>query len=149
MAIDPDRESLAWAKTAPNLEPNIMFIQGGLLEHPLPEESFDFVVAVATLHHLPLRLALDRFRCLLRSGGTLVIVGLFRLVTPTDYVMAAAALPISRTLRCIRGQAEVGAPVAEPTETLREIRAECNSSLPGGTFRRRLFFRYSFIWRKP
>ena len=34
-------------------------------------------------------------------------------------------------------------------ETLREIREACDATLPGGVFQRRLFFRYSFVWRKP
>jgi len=43
----------------------------------------------------------------------------------------------------------VAAPVAEPKETLHEIRTVSNAILPGARLERRLFFRYSLIWRKP
>jgi hypothetical protein len=107
------------------------------------------VVAVATLHHLPVRAALNRFRNLLRPGGVLVIVGLYRDTTLLDYAIGPVALPISWTIRRLLGEAEVGAPLRKPADTLQQIRAECESMMSGGIFRRRLFFRYSFIWRKP
>lgn len=37
------------------------FIQGDVMTYPFPEASFDFISAVATLHHLALLLALQRF----------------------------------------------------------------------------------------
>ncbi len=103
---------------------------------------------VATLHHLPLRSALERFRELLQPSGVLVIIGLYWKVTIFDNVLAAVALPTSWIVRSIVGQA-VGAPLREPEESLREVREQLHSSLPGGTFRRRLFFRYTFVWRRP
>jgi hypothetical protein len=54
---------------------------------------------------------------------------------------------VSWLLRRLRPFTEVAAPLAEPKETLREIRAACDAVLPGGVFRRRLLFRYSFVWR--
>ena len=154
-AIDVDRECLAFAKAVPGGEANITFVQGSVLEHPLPEGSFDLVVAMASLHHLPLREALERFRKLLRPGGILIVVGLYRAVTHIDHAIDAIALPISWAIRSLKGTQKVGAPalgappLKDPAETLRDIRTECESSLPGGVLRRRLFFRYSFIWQKP
>jgi 2-polyprenyl-3-methyl-5-hydroxy-6-metoxy-1,4-benzoquinol methylase len=149
VAIDVDHECLARAKATPGVAHNIAFLRGDVLTQLLPENNFDFVVAVATLHHLPLRSALLRFRNLLRSGGVLVVIGLYRTEAPIDYAFAAVALPISRAIRLVRGEEEVGAPLQEPAETLQDIRRECDSLLPGATVRRRLFFRYSFVWRKP
>lgn len=148
VAIDVDQECLDFAKAVPQMNPNIIFLQGDLFES-LPEESFDFVAAVATLHHLPLRSALRRFRGLLRPGGVLAVVGLYRLATPVDYTIASVALPVSRIVRALIGEDDVGAPLQDPKEPLVEIRAACEALLPGGIFRCRLFFRYSFVWRKP
>jgi SAM-dependent methyltransferase len=131
------------------LESGITFVEGDVMSCALCEGSFDLITAVAVLHHLPLRLALELFRRLLRPGGTLVVIGLFRLDTLEDYALAAVAVPTSWTIRCLRGSADVGAPLHAPGETLREIRAALNDLLPGGTFRRHLLFRYSFMWRKP
>jgi SAM-dependent methyltransferase len=112
----------------------ITFLNGDVLTRSFQPGSFDSVVAVATLHHLPLRNALERFRDLLRSGGVLVIVGLYRIATPVDYLFSAVALPISWAIRFSRGEEEVGAPLQDPTETLRTIRKECSSVLPEPSF---------------
>lgn len=132
---------------------------GSEAEHNLParrrvgysfqEEEFDFIVAVATLHHLPLQGALEQLRGLLRPGGVLAVVGLYRAATPVDYAVASVAMPVSWVIRTLKGEDDVGAPLQEPKETLRDIRGAFEALLPGGIFRRRLFFRYSFIWRKP
>jgi SAM-dependent methyltransferase len=148
VAIDTDRGCLEHARTSAGGEPNITFLNGDVLTQPFPPGSFDFLVAVATLHHLPLRHALERFRDLLRPGGVLVIVGLYRIAAPVDYLFSATARPISWALRIYRGEEEVGAPLQDPTETLRAIREECASVLPGVVLRRRFFFRYTLVWRK-
>jgi hypothetical protein len=79
----------------------------------------------------------------------LVIVGLYRQHTIGDYAYAAVGLPASWVLRRLHSFNEVHAPLREPRETLREIRAACNELLPGNEFRRHLLFRYSVVWQKP
>jgi SAM-dependent methyltransferase len=73
VAIDADRECIENAAA-----PNVTFIHADILAHPFPPGTCDFVVAVASLHHLPLRPALELVARLLRPGGVLVIVGLYR-----------------------------------------------------------------------
>ncbi len=148
VAIDIDQGCVDHARTSANGQPNITFLNCDVLTQSFQPRSFDFVVAVATLHHLPLRNALERFRDLLRPGGVLVIVGLYRIATPVDYIFSATALPISWAIRFSRGEEKVGTPLQNPTETLRTIREECNFVLPGAVLRRRLFFRYTVVWRK-
>ena len=149
VGIDAEPECLVFARANSRELPNLTFIEGDVLTQPFPENSFDFVAAVASLHHLQTRRALERFGRLLRSGGTLAVIGLYRHDTVLDYAIGCVALPISWTIRRLRGAAVFGAPVCDPVETLRTIRDACDATLPGGAFRRRLFFRYSFIWRKP
>ena len=149
IAIDADPGCLARARISSGGQPNITFIEGDVMSASLPAGSFDFIVAVATLHHLPLRAALERFRDLLRPGGILVIIGLYKIAMPIDYAYSSAAMPISWVIRFLAGEEEVGAPLQVPCETLRVIRKESNSVLPGSALRRRLFFRYSLIWQRP
>jgi SAM-dependent methyltransferase len=149
VGIDSDLPSLTHAKAFTANPANVTFWHGDIMREPLPSESFDLVVAVATLHHLPLRPALERFRDLLRSKGVLVIVGLYRSATLVDYAASAAALPVSWTVRLVVGERLVGAPIQDPTETLATIRTQCQTLLPGSILRRRFFFRYTAIWRKP
>jgi len=148
IAIDIDRDAISRAASGGS-EGSITFIEGDMMTYPFADASFDFIALVATIHHLKLRPALARLQKLLKPGGVLAIVGLYRAETLTDYVLAAIAFPVSWMFRLFRGYADVGAPVQEPKETLREIRKECDLLLPGASLRRRLLFRYSLTWRKP
>ena len=149
IAIDADHETISRARTAAGLTARITLIEGDVMTHPFSDSSFDFITAVATLHHLELRPALIRFRNLLRPTGVLAIVGLFRGEPVRDWPLAAVAFPVSWGFRCFRGFADIGAPVQDPRETLREIRSVSGTLLPGAVLRRHLLFRYSLVWRKP
>ena len=149
VAIDADNSAVSRARTASLTNSGITFIEGDVMTHPFLNDSFDFITVVATLHHLPLGPAINRFQNLLRVGGVLVVVGLYRPHTLEDYVWAAAAFPMSWMLRRVHQYANVAAPVQEPAETLHEIRRTCDLLLPGSHFRRLLLFRYSLTWRKP
>ena len=133
-AIDLDRVQ------GEDSHPGIEYIEGDVMTYPFPEQSFDFITAIATLHHLPLEPALLRFGNLLKPGGVLVILGLYRQKAITDYLLAAAAFPVSRTLRWLRGYSEVTAQLAVPETTLREIRAASLMLLPGSVLRRQPSF---------
>jgi trans-aconitate methyltransferase len=146
-AIDSDPDTLASASA--NAPPNVTFFQGDIMTYPLPQAGFDFVAVVATLHHLPLRPALERLSNLLSSDGVIAVIGLYRMDTIADLAAAALAVPINWMLRCIRPYRKVEAPTAPPRETLREIRAAAASLMPGCVVTRHLFFRYSLIGRKP
>jgi 2-polyprenyl-3-methyl-5-hydroxy-6-metoxy-1,4-benzoquinol methylase len=149
IALDADRDTIARCRSAADSAPRLAFIEGDVMNYAFPVASFDLITAVASLHHLPLRPALARFQKLLRPGGVLAVIGLYRARTIADYALAAAALPASYMFRSLRDAVEVATPLQEPKETLREIRAACDAVLPAGTFRRHLLFRYSFVWRKP
>jgi ubiquinone/menaquinone biosynthesis C-methylase UbiE len=149
IAIDADRDTLLRAQARGLADSRVKFVEGDVLSYPFPDAGFDLITVVATLHHLPLRPALVRFQELLQPGGVLAIIGLYRPQTIQDYAIAAAAFPVSWMFRCLHQAAAVGAPLQEPKETLREIRAACEGAMPGGAFRRHLLFRYSFVWRKP
>ncbi|MBB1246605.1 class I SAM-dependent methyltransferase [Streptomyces durbertensis] len=117
----------------------------------LPHASFDFVCSVAVLHHLGTASGLRRMAELLRPGGSLVVVGLARTVTPLDWLVSAAGVPAHRMLaRRHGGSVEpAGMPVAEPAESWAEVRRTSARLLPGRRWRRHLLWRYSIHWRKP
>ena len=119
------------------------------MDHDFEPASFDVIATIATLHHLPLSQALERFKQLLRPGGTLMIIGLYRLHTASDFAYALAALPVSWWLRWTKNYEEVAAPMRDPDETLAEVIACVARVLPGVSITRRLLFRYSLVWQKP
>ena len=81
VGIDAHAPTLGRARSA-YVRPSLSFVQGDVMTHPFADGSFDAIASIATLHHLPLEPALGRFRDLLRPGGVLVVIGLYRLRTP-------------------------------------------------------------------
>jgi 2-polyprenyl-3-methyl-5-hydroxy-6-metoxy-1,4-benzoquinol methylase len=148
IAIDLDAATLARARST-HVRPNLVFVEGNVMTHVFAKDSFDFLVSIATLHHLQLDLALKRFRDLLRPGGVLAAIGLYRLSTLSDVVWASVAKPVSCWCRLTKNYEEVAAPIRNPDETLEEVRATVRRILPGAVFRRELLFRYSLFWQKP
>jgi SAM-dependent methyltransferase len=149
VAIDIDRDTISRAKASGGPEARIKFVEGDVMTYPFSDDSFDLIAAVATLHHLPLRPAFARFRKLLKPGGVLAIIGLYRAGTLRDRALAPIAFSASWMFRLVRGYTAVGAPVQDPSETLQEIQCACDLLLPGASLRKRLLFRYSLAWRKP
>ncbi|WP_062516298.1 class I SAM-dependent methyltransferase [Demequina gelatinilytica] len=119
-----------------------------------PEEraAYDLVVFVASLHHLALEAALREARACLRSGGRIVIVGVVSEDHPDLRSRISVALnPVVGWLRHPRGTAaeplRMGAPVAAPAETFEQVALVMESVLPGVRMRRRLFWRYTAVWK--
>jgi len=148
VGIDRDVPAIARAR-ARYRRPNLRFFEADVMSHAFEPASFDFVASIATLHHLPLEAALEQFSQLLRPGGVLSVIGLYRLRTLADFSYGCAAMPVSWWWRLTRTYEEVAAPIRDPDETLEEIAAAVGRVLPGATFERRLLFRYSLVWQKP
>lgn len=148
VAIDPDADTLVHARGLGDADRRIEYVLGDVMQYPFARDDFDFIAAVATLHHLPLEPALKRFAELLRPGGVLAVIGLARASEPMDYLFAAASVPAHWVLRWLRGNTDVGAPLQDPKETFRDIRLACDAVLPDAELRRLLLFRYWLTWRK-
>jgi SAM-dependent methyltransferase len=108
-----------------------------------------FISALAVLHHMPFAPALEKAKAALRPGGVLAILGLYRVRTPVDLAVTAAAAPVNRGYLLAHGCGEYAPPIAEATMTLRQIRRSARDVLPGASVRRHLLWRYSLIWQRP
>ncbi|MFD6165669.1 class I SAM-dependent methyltransferase [Oerskovia sp. NPDC060287] len=149
--LDPDQVGRARAAAGgPPEATGLDYVAGDVLA-PLPglAEPFDLVTTVATLHHLPLDEGLRRLRELVAPGGTLAVVGLTRPRTAWDRTVSAAAIPAARIARRRRGEWEHGSPIAEVTTSHAELNAAARVILPGARLRRRLYWRYTLVWRAP
>lgn len=132
------------------------WLVGDILTVELNPAGYDVVTALSSLHHLPLRAGLARLAELVRPGGTLAVVGLYRHATLSDLAMAAVASPANALVGAVlaaRGRAgkpnDDGMPVRDPETTLAEIRTAAADLLPGAVVRRRVFWRYTLHWRRP
>jgi SAM-dependent methyltransferase len=148
-AIDRDPDVIARARAASAAFANLHVTCADFLTFSAPPGRYDFVCALASLHHLPLAAALERMKSLLAPGGVLGVIGLFRDATAADALASAVAFPVSRWLRYRHGRATDQVPLRAPTTTLAELRARAAVILPGAIVTRRLLWRYTLIYRRP
>ncbi|MEV0054492.1 class I SAM-dependent methyltransferase [Saccharopolyspora shandongensis] len=135
---------------------NVRWLRGDVLDADLHPEGYDAVTALSSLHHMPLRPGLTRLASLLRPGGVLAVIGLYREESAADFAMAAASFPANAAVGAYlatRGRAgkphDEGMPVQDANATFAEIRNAAGEILPGAQVRRHLFWRHSLLWRKP
>lgn len=144
VGVDVDADIISHATA----RPNVHHVTGDALA--LPDARYDVITAVASLHHMPLDEALSTFRRWLSPGGTLVVIGLTTR-TPADYLLMPIATPANMLVSLRHGKGPrpvaMAAPVRAPNMTLRQLRAHVRRHLPGARIRRRLFFRYSLVYR--
>ncbi|CAM5258603.1 Ubiquinone biosynthesis O-methyltransferase, mitochondrial [Streptomyces xanthochromogenes] len=148
--IDKSPDMIACAREYAACHPQLTFIEGDLLTAELPAAAYDFVCSVTTIHHMDFEAALVRMRELLRPGGTLVVVGLAREASVTEWATLIAAAPIVRITKVLRrARGPQGMPVADPQMSYGQVRAAARRLLPGVRYRRHALRRYSLTWEKP
>ncbi|MEV6538477.1 class I SAM-dependent methyltransferase [Streptomyces sp. NPDC051665] len=121
----------------------------------IPAGPYDVITCVAALHHLPFAETLTRFRDQLAPGGALVVVGCAREEDAVDTLLGVVSVALNLVVGWVknRGRRAVSRPVAmtavtrPPEMTFAEIRREAVRLLPGARSRRRLFWRYTLVWR--
>ena len=148
-AIDRDPDVVDRARAASARVDHLALACADVMTCELPPRAYDFVCALASLHHLPLAEALVRMKACLRPGGVLGVIGLHRADGVAELLASAAAFPISRALRVGRPRPRDDVPLRDPSETLGEIRATVARVLPGAIVARRLLWRYTLLYRAP
>jgi SAM-dependent methyltransferase len=160
-AFDRSPEMVAEARRAAPADLDVRVADA--LTVDLPEGSYDAVVSMSVLHHLPLAEALPRMAGWLRPGGVLAAVALPRADLPRGLpveaaasvthhglgLLFAAARPLTGAELFQREPTHDDMPMAEPTLTTRQVRAQAEAVLPGVHVRRLLLWRYLLVWGKP
>jgi SAM-dependent methyltransferase len=148
VGIDLDRASIEHAE-AQDDGSRSAYLLGDFLTYPFELGSFNFVAAVASLHHVDARAGLSRIRDLLAPGGVMCVVGLAR-SQPRDVPLDLAGVVAHRVLLLSRSYWQHPSPtVWPPPETYASMRRIAEETLPGARFRRHVLWRYSLIWAKP
>ena len=158
LAIDLSPEMLRLARARSASYPNIDFVQGDVMACRLPDEEFDFIATLTTMHHLPMESMLKKTARALKPGGVFVCLDLYRRSGPSDLLFDAAAYAVAPFARLIqtgklRPPRAVRKAYAEHGKTdtyltLPEIEQICERVLPGAVVKRHLFWRYSIVWKK-
>jgi ubiquinone/menaquinone biosynthesis C-methylase UbiE len=144
--IDRDPRMIALARAQP--QERVQFIEADFLAHPFQPDSFDFVCANTSLHHMDFAAALAAMARVLRPGGRLAVIGLAADKSVTDLLAGAAGVPAGLFYRTIHHKGESGAPIMDPELSWRQTRAVAARTLPGVRYRRHLLWRYSLRWQK-
>ncbi|MEU6956194.1 class I SAM-dependent methyltransferase [Streptomyces sp. NPDC045714] len=149
---DPAIVERARERTAPGAP--VTFSVGDALED-VPSGPYDVITCVATLHHLPLSEALTHFRRHLAPGGTLIIVGLYRPRSRSDYLIDAVVIPSNIAMAWIKNKGRgaprpvaMTAPTRPATTAFPDVVRDARRVLPGARLRRRLFWRYTLVWKQ-
>lgn len=88
-ALDQAREVIAQARQSSVSVANLRYIEADLVSYPLENSAYDFISAIASLHHLPFATALGKLRAALRPGGVLVVLSLYHDSTLADLLASA------------------------------------------------------------
>lgn len=149
--IDSDHSAVARARARLADTPDAHVVEGDVLtSSELDDRRFDLITCVATLHHMPLIIALERMRELLAPGGSLCIVGLSANKTVIDRLVAGAlVLPVRVASTIHRESGYPGMTTEQPRESLADIRRAAAMVLPGSRIHRRFYYRYTLDWTKP
>jgi ubiquinone/menaquinone biosynthesis C-methylase UbiE len=158
IAIDLSAQMIHLAGARSKLYPNIEFVRGDVMARQFPDDQFDCVATLTTLHHLPFEPVLKKIRKALKPGGVFVCLDLYQRSNLIDLFFDGVAYPANLFLRLIktgkpRPPREVREAYAEHGKTdtyltLSQVEETCARVLPGAQVSRHLFWRYSIVWRK-
>jgi 2-polyprenyl-3-methyl-5-hydroxy-6-metoxy-1,4-benzoquinol methylase len=157
--MDRDERSIALARAQAKF-PDIRYLQADFLAESVEPGSFDLVTSVASLHHMDAEAALRKMADVLRPGGVLVVIGLARDFSPTNFALIVPAMIGNWMHRAAAAWSRRASPGAAgiayqspviwpPATTYRQARRLAERILPGVQYRRRLYWRYSLVWHKP
>jgi ubiquinone/menaquinone biosynthesis C-methylase UbiE len=158
LAIDLSSQMIRLAQESSKLYPNIDFVTSDAMTYHLPENQFDCIATLTTLHHLPMETILRKIKMALKPGGVFVCLDLYQRSNLSDLFFDSVAYPANLFLSLIktgkpRPSKEVREAYAEHGKTdtyltLPQIEQICADILPGALVSRHLFWRYSIIWKK-
>jgi ubiquinone/menaquinone biosynthesis C-methylase UbiE len=158
LALDLSPEMIRLARERSSQFPNIKFELADICNRSLPEESFDCIASIATLHHLPYAETLLKMKAALKPGGVLLVLDLFEPAGLFDSLSNLVAIPVSVGLRLIHHgrllprREERAAWAAHEAHdlypTMSQVHILCASLLPGAKIRKHLLWRYSLVWTK-
>lgn len=146
--LDPDHQAIERARARLASVDNAGVETTACDEYRAGRKQFDLITFVASIHHMNLRESLLKARQLLTPSGEIVVVGLSANRTVADWAWSAASFPaVQLASRLHHEIRDVGVLVADPDESLREIRRTAREVLPGAAVRRGLYYRYLLRWR--
>lgn len=157
-AIDVSPEMIRVACSRSPDVGRLNFVRGDFSVHAEDPGTYDCVVSVATLHHLPAAATVERMKDLLKPAGVLVIHDVRSPSGIVDWLRAALVASVNGDAawwvrrRLLEGRAlretwrEHGR--GERYLTMPEVRSLCETTLPGAECHWHALWRYTVVWTK-
>jgi SAM-dependent methyltransferase len=146
LSLEPDQKSIDYSKTQYGGLPNVVYLNDSFMEYNFTDQKFDFVAAIASIHHMDFASSLEKMRSLLNPGGKIIILGLYKESSVTDLIISLIAILPNFILNLLSKKNErqdCDMITAFPTMTIKEIKNAASEILKKYRFRRHLFWRYS------
>ena len=128
---------------------NVSFLQTTFEDFQENNKKFDAIVFVASIHHMDMINAIDKAKKLLTKNGVLIIVGLAKPSSLSDWIVELARIIPSKIISVIKKNTtseELNIDVSYDFPTMKEVRQILNEKLCGYTLRYGLHYRYSLTW---
>lgn len=128
---------------------NVSFLQTTFEDFQENNKKFDAIVFVASIHHMDMINAIDKAKKLLTKNGVLIIVGLAKPSSLSDWIVELARIIPSRIISVIKKNTtseELNIDVSYDFPTMNEVRQILNEKLCGYTLRYGLHYRYLLTW---
>ncbi len=159
LALDLSPQTIQLARKHSTDFANIDFEAADVLSWKFSPERFDYIVSIATLHHMSMEAILPKMKEALAKGGTLVVLDIYETRFP-DLFVNLAAIPTNLFMQKVKnGRRPAPSPEARAAMeehqahdsylTLSQVHQICQAFLPDAIVRRHLFWRYSIVWKKP
>ena len=147
IGIDPSEYCIR--KAQQHQKPGARFFRCSFEDFDVPEESFDAIVFLASIHHMDFEQAIRKAKRLLKENGLLVIVGLARSASMIDCFVDLFRVIPSRLASWIHHEKtteDLGVPVSYSYPTMAEIKAAAERHLDHAALRYGLYLRYLLTW---
>ena len=158
IAVDFAENMIAYAKNS-NSRKNISYICADILDFNFSDMTFDVIISVATVHHLPDDWIFEFALRKLNKGGKLIILDIPRSDSiPEKIFWGFAVIPnffvSSLKKRSFSGSDKL-TKIAwdnhgqhDSYHSVREIKEIALNTLPEIQLKRKLFWRYLLVWKK-
>jgi len=151
-SLEPDEASCEYSQTRYESQSNMSFINNSFMEYDFKNQRFDYISAIASIHHMEFETSLEKMKMLLKPGGKIAVLGLYKESSLSDLLISLVAiLPnlIMNTLSRQKKERDCEMITSLPEMTIREIKQVSHGVLENCHFRRHLFWRYSLVYKKP
>ena len=147
VGIDPDQYSIERARSA-KAAGNVEFSCCGFEDYD-PCIQYDAIVFAASIHHMDMSKAIQKAKALLAPSGKLLIVGLARPSTKTDWIIEALRVIPSKVISAVHhmmSSEEMGIRTVYDLPQMKDVRIIIRQELPGAKMHYALHYRYLLEW---